>query len=57
MVANLLRDVAVLLVVPDIFKRLALGGHHQWAIEIGVRREKRTSIGLKGLAIRPIVDE
>jgi len=55
MMADLLRHVAILLVKSDIFERLALNGN-EYALMISARRT-RTSMGLNGLAIRPIVEE
>ena len=55
MMADLLRHVAILLVESDIFERLALNGN-EYALMISAGRT-RTSIGLNGLAIRPIVEE
>lgn len=55
MMADLLRHVAILLVKSDIFERLALNGN-QYALMISAGRT-RTSMGLNGLAIRPIVEE
>ena len=60
MVAHLLRDVAVLLVVPDVLKRLALKTDTRESAagkSAGGKDEKRTSMGLNGFAMRPIVDE
>jgi len=54
MVAHLLREIAVLFVQPNVFKRLALQTSAQ---EDRIRRMNLTSIGLKGFAMRPIVDE
>jgi len=55
MVAHLLGEIAVLFVQPGVFERLALQTRDQ--DDRRIRRMKLTSIGLKGFAMRPIVDE
>lgn len=56
MVADLLGYITILLVKSNIFESLALDDKvSEWLVGIG--EAKRTSIGLKGFAIRPMVDE
>ena len=55
MVAHLLGEIAVLFVQPNVFKCLALQTRAQ--DDRTMRRMGLTSMGLKGFAMRPIVDE
>lgn len=57
MVADLLAHVAIALVDRDILKGLALNKTQSQECLITRREEQLTSIGLKGLAMRPIVEE
>ena len=56
----MLRDIAVLLVVPDVLECLTLQKQAYASQQLGEAQEKedkRTSMGLNGFAIRPMVDE
>jgi hypothetical protein len=56
MMRNLFRDVAVLFVGTNIFESLALRDLIRF-LDVDALRIRLTSIGLKGFAIRPIVEE
>jgi hypothetical protein len=56
MVAHLLGEIAILLVDAHVFKGFVLKLFSAYKLDKKAPR-KRTSIGLNGLAIRPIVDE
>ena len=61
-VTDLLRNIAVLFVVPDVLERLALRSGAPGEVDQRQRQRARvrrrlTSMGLNGLAMRPIVDE